>query len=217
VLYWNDVYPVVTTILKDEVPAGSQRPPRYAPDDVIDWWNNAQVRLATMKPRRRFQLFTSDDGAELPLPTWFYKPVGVFPYGNKESLPRLNISSQLFSSDVYGYYIYDDKLCLTTPEPPARWVFLYEAYYPAIAKSISSEAANSRVYVPEWAIEACAMYVSMQAVTREMIADAKYRKFTSPEDAGGNPTHNPYLPVAKWLKDRFYEIIGVHVDDDKDS
>ncbi|MCP4709970.1 MAG: hypothetical protein GY869_15205, partial [Planctomycetes bacterium] len=82
------------------------------------------------------------------------------------------------------------------------------AYYPRIEKE------SSKIYVPQWGIEACATYVMMLATTREAMADARYRKFITRTDAG-HPQQNPFIPVLKWLKERFYEIVSVHVDDVK--
>jgi hypothetical protein len=110
-----------------------------------------------------------------------------------------------------GYYIIEDKLVLANfAQVPRQWTMIYHSFFPQI------ENEKSSVHVPLWAIEACGLYVAMQAVTREAMGDARYRKFVSPEDAPGNPTHNPFLTVAKWLNQRFYEIVNIHVDDDPD-
>jgi hypothetical protein len=47
------------------------------------------------------------------------------------------------------------------------------------------------------------------------VADARYRKFLGKQDSG-NPQQSPFLPVAKWLEERFNAIVAMHSDDDKD-
>jgi hypothetical protein len=208
---WKDIEPSVLTLLKDEVAEGSNRPRRYSPEDVVNWWNNAQARLATQKPLRKHQVYKADDGLKVALPEYHYQPVQVFVQGVPQPLERLAIE-QAFMAQVIGYYIYEDKLVLNGLQaPPPEWLYVYNAYFPRV-----ENREDSKVYVPEWALEACAIYVCMQAVTREAMGDARYRKFTSPEDTTGWPVHNPFLTVAKFLRERFYEIINTHEDDDPD-
>ena len=88
-------------------------------------------------------------------------------------------------------------------------MLIYDGYFPDIT------AKDSWVKVPDWALEACSVYSAMQAVTQEMLRDARYRKFISKQDAG-NPQQSPFIPVAEWLRKRFYEIINTHSDDDVD-
>lgn len=206
---WKEVEPMVLTLLKDEIPEGSNRTPRYDPDDVVVWWNNAQVRLAVLKPQSRHQIYKYDDGVVIELPRYFYKPIGLYSCEHKE-IPRTSITQA--AQGVRGYYVVDGKLIITADRPD-EMTFLYHSYFPRIEKG---KQKNSPVHVPMWAHEACAIYVGLQAVTREAVGDARYRKFTSPEDAPGNPTHNPFLTVAKWMRERFYEIVNNHVDDHPD-
>jgi len=204
---WKEVEPILTTLLKDEVPTGSERTRRYDPDDLRQWWNNAQIRLSTMKPLHRHLVYTEEDGLQVDLPEGFYRPRLVV-LEDKKQLPRLSIEEKFYNPQAVGYAIYDDKLMLLGIAP-RRWLLAYDAYYPAIKDD------KSRVETPVWADEACAIYAAMQAVTREMAADARYRKFIGKQDAG-NPQQSPFLPVAKWLEARFNAIVAMHSDDDKD-
>lgn len=204
---WKEVEPILTTLLKDEVPAGSERTRRYDPDDLRQWWNNAQIRLSTMKPLHRHLVYTEEDGLQVDLPEGFYRPRLVV-LEDKKQLPRLSIEEKFYNPQAVGYAIYEDKLMLLGIAP-RRWLLAYDAYYPAIKDD------KSRVETPVWADEACAIYAAMQAVTREMAADARYRKFIGKQDAG-NPQQSPFLPVAKWLEERFNAIVAMHSDDDKD-
>jgi hypothetical protein len=141
------------------------------------------------------------------LPEFFYRP-RLVALPDKQQLPRLNIEEKFFNPNAIGYAIYEDELWLIGLKP-ASWLLAYDAYYPPIKNE------SSHVLTPVWADEACAIYVAMQAITREMAADARYRKFLGKQDAG-NPQQSPFLPVAKWLEERFNAIIAMHSDDDVD-
>ncbi|MBE7474333.1 MAG: hypothetical protein HS114_34820 [Anaerolineales bacterium] len=210
---WKEVEPIITALLKDEVPAGSDKTRRYDPDDLRTWWNNAQIRLSTMKPLHKHLVYTAEDNqsgtdeVQVVLPEDFYRPrLVVMP--NKQQLPRLAIEEKFYNPSAAGYAIYEGKMILLGARPQT-WLLAYDAYYPAIKNN------DSRVEVPVWADEACAIYTAMQAITREMAADARYRKFIGKQDAG-NPQQSPFLPVAKWLEERFNSIIAMHSDDDAD-
>ncbi len=206
---WKEIYPQVATLLKDEV--SPNRKLRYEEKDVRTWWNHGQTRLSTKYPLQKHMMYAGEDGDVQSLPEHFYKPVGVYPHGSSQSFSRLSIV-QAFSRQSQGYYVFEGKLIMANMngQLPGKFMLLYHAYYPPLKNK------QSVVEVPLWAQEALNYYVLMQAITREAVADARYRKFTSPEDAGGNPTHNPFIPVARWCRDRFYEIVNIHVDDDED-
>ena len=210
---WKEVEPIITALLKDEIPAGSERTRRYDPDDLRTWWNNGQVRLSTMKPLHKHLVYTADDNksgteeVQVALPEDFYRPrLVVLP--DKQQLPRLAIEEKFYNPAALGYAIYEGKMILLGARPQT-WLMAYDAYYPAVKNN------DSRVEIPVWADEACAIYTAMQAITREMAADARYRKFIGKQDAG-NPQQSPFLPVAKWLEERFNSIIAMHSDDDVD-
>jgi hypothetical protein len=211
---WKEVEPIITALLKDEIPAGSERTRRYDPEDLRTWWNNAQIRLSTMKPLHKHLVYTAEDNksgtdeVQVSLPEDFYRP-RVVALPNKQQLPRLEIEAKFYDPQAQGYAIYEDKLLLMGGLKPPAWLMAYDAYYPAI------KGNDSKVEVPVWADEACAIYTAMQAITREMAADARYRKFIGKQDAG-NPQQSPFLPVAKWLEERFNAIIAMHSDDDVD-
>jgi hypothetical protein len=207
---WKDIEPMVLSLLKGESPDGALRP-KYDPDDVVDWWNNAQIRLATAKPQPRHQVYKCDDGAVVAVPRYFYKPRGVYVAGGVE-IPQIKMQEAVVGRE--GYYVIGDDLIMALGNLPAQWSLIYDSYFPSITRPSVDKDKNSSVHVPLWAQEACAHYVGVQAMIRESVADARYRKFTSPEDAGGNPTHNPFLAVAKFMRERFYEIINMHSDDD---
>jgi hypothetical protein len=210
---WKDVEPILTTLLKDEIPAGSERTRRYDPDDLRQWWNNAQIRLATMKPLHRHLVYTEQDyksGAsevQVSLPENFYRP-RLVALPDRKQLSRVSIEEKFFNPNVIGYAIYEGNLLLLGMQP-ANWLLAYDAYYAPIKNE------TSHVETPGWADEACAIYAAMQALTREMVADARYRKFLGKQDSG-NPQQSPFLPVARWLEERFNAIVATHSDDDKD-
>ncbi|MBE7553737.1 MAG: hypothetical protein HS126_21940 [Anaerolineales bacterium] len=209
---WKEVEPIITALLKDEIPAGSERTRRYDPDDLRTWWNNAQIRLSTMKPLHKHLVYTAEDNksgtdeVQVSLPEDFYRPrLVVLP--NKQQLPRLSIEEKFYNPAAVGYAIYEGKMILLGAQP-ATWLMAYDAYYPAIKNN------DSRVEIPVWADEACALYVGMQAITREMAADARYRKFIGKQDAG-----NPAIAVPAGRQvagGRFNAIVAMHSDDDVD-
>lgn len=211
---WKEVEPIITALLKDEIPAGSERTRRYDPEDLRTWWNNAQIRLSTMKPLHKHLVYTAEDNksgtdeVQVSLPEDFYRPrLVVLP--DKQQLPRLAIEEKFYNPQAAGYAIYEEKMILLGGAKPSHWLMAYDAYYPAV------KGEDSKMEIPVWADEACAIYTAMQAITREMAADARYRKFIGKQDAG-NPQQSPFLPVAKWLEDRFNAIVAMHSDDDVD-
>lgn len=212
---WKEVEPIITTLLKDEIPSGSDRTRRYDPDDLRQWWNNAQIRLATMKPLHRHLVYTEEDSASHPvgdglqvaLPDGFYRP-RLVTLEDKTQLYRLSIEEKFYNPQAIGYALYEGQLVLLGVQP-RRWLLAYDAYYPAIKNE------NSHVETPVWADEALTLYTAMQAVTREMAADARYRKFLGKQDSG-NPQQSPFLPFARWLEERFNAIVAMHSDDDVD-
>ncbi|RUM42123.1 MAG: hypothetical protein DSY80_07820 [Desulfocapsa sp.] len=209
---WEDIRnDIVLPILKDETPLPSSgRAPRYDLDTVRSWWNNGQGRMATMRPLQRHQIY-KDDGVVVHLPENHYKPRALYIEGIERPIPRSTIVEQYTNSmGSPCYYIDDDKLIVAnTGQKSVNFIYVYNAYYKRITQD------NDIVEVPEWAWEAGALYVAMQAATREAMADARYRKFATKTDAG-TPIHNPFLGVAKWLEQRFENIIKLHVDDDED-
>ena len=186
----------------------SERTRRYEPEDLIAWWNNAQVRLATQKPVQAHHIYRPDDGLDVAMPDHFYRPRGVFFPGETESLPRLSIESYWFNANQPGYVVAEDSLKVVGCSQSPGFLLAYHAYYPAVDRE------DSWVKAPEWALEACVVYTAMQAVTQEMLRDARYRKFISKQDAG-NPQQSPFIPVAEWLRKRFLDIINTHSDDDQ--
>jgi hypothetical protein len=209
-LKWKQVEGDVVSLLRDisdQEAKQSERERRYNPKDLIAWWNNAQRRLATQRSRRCHQIY-KDDGTTVSLPQHFYRPLGVFLPGVGQSLPRLSIETWWFDTTQQGYYINENKLTVTVNAP--HFLLAFDGYYPDVTNE------DSWVHTPDWALEACSVYVAMQAVTQEMLRDARYRKFISKQDAG-NPQQSPFIPVAEWLRDRFYEIINTHSDDDTDA
>jgi hypothetical protein len=166
-----------------------------------------------MKPLHKHLVYTADDNksgtaaVQVTLPEDFYRP-RLVALPNKQQLKRLHIEEKFFNPEAVGYAIYEGQLLLLGATPPT-WLLAYDAYYPAVIKD------DSKVEIPVWADEACAIYTCMQAITREMAADARYRKFIGKQDAG-NPQQSPFLPVAKWLEERFNAIVATHSDDDAD-
>jgi len=166
-----------------------------------------------MKPLHRHLVYTAEDNknkgdeVQVALPEDFYRPrLVVLP--DKQQLPRLAIEENTTTRRQRVMPSTRRKSCCWRVNP-AHWLLAYDAYYPAI------KGNDSKVEVPVWADEACAIYTAMQAITREMAADARYRKFIGKQDAG-NPQQSPFLPVAKWLEERFNAIIAMHSDDDAD-
>ncbi len=207
-MYWKDIEPLVADILSDDNPDGDRR--EYDSETIIRWWNTGQIRLATAKPIVSHMMYGGDDGAAVELPKHHYSPKAcVMP--EIGPIQRLDVVEALLKPEIKGFYILEGRICLSGfGQLPPRWVYSYNAYYSPI------EDEDSHVKAPLWSHEALANYVGMQAMAKESIDDARYRQYTAPPDATGNPEHNPYLEVAKYYERRFYDIINAHVDDDGD-
>lgn len=206
---WKDVMPSVLALLSDKTPVegGGWTTSEYEEDDVRAWWNNAQMRLAVAKPQSRHQIYKESDGKTVVTPDYHYKARSMYVPGKPDPIPRLSMGEVL--TNTVGYLLYEDTITLYGFQTlPAQWVYIYHAYYPKIVDE------KSKVHVPEWAYEALSYYVGMQAMALEAIEDARYRKFTSPVDATGNPTHNPFLKVAEFYRERYFDIINAHADDE---
>lgn len=209
-LKWKDTEEMVISTMRDitdDVAQKSDRTRRYEPKDLINWWNNAQVRLSVIRPREQHYIYAPEDGCEVKLPAHFFRPRGVFLRGIVDPLERMSLEAYWIGGGI-GYTVDEEKLQVLGIGNSPGFLFKYHAYYPPI------ENENSWVFVPRWATEACIFYVGMQAVTQEMMRDARYRKFISKQDAG-NPQQTPFIPVAEWLRERFYEIVNNHTDDDQ--
>ena len=188
----------------------SSRSPRYTQEDLRVWWNNGQTRLSTIRPYQKHILYR-DDGFVVSLPENFYRPYFVVLPNSDKPLTRISMQDAFFQLSDPSYYVYEGKLHLTGIDASIKeFVLLYAAYHSPVKDD------ESVLTIPVWAEEAVSYYVAMSAVTQEMMRDARYRKFISKNDAG-NPQQSPFIPVAKWLRERYYEIINTHTDDDEDS
>ncbi len=204
---WKDLEPLLQGFLKDE-PLSSDRsapPVRYDGKILRAWWNLSQHRLTSLVPQVRHVIYT-DLVFPLELPALFYQP-RVFQVAKTPPLGRLTIE-QAFLDRAPGYYVQEQRLYVANLECQGEQaVLVYDSYLPEVD---SDEAV---VKTPAWAIEACCLYVAMEAATREAMADARYRKFAQPTDIPGNPTHNPFVHVAEFLEQRFNAIIATHSTD----
>ncbi len=202
---WKEVEPEVLALLNDVDKT------EYEPKNIIRWWNNAQIRLATQKPQPRHQIYKSDDGNPFNIPKLHYKPVAIFIKGINEPMARLSPELGLLNKSVVGFYIYENKVVMNGIQGcPPEWLYVYHSYFPKVKNH------KSEVLVPEWAIEACVFYAGSQAMSSRAVDDAQYRQYTAPPDATGNPLHNPYLKVAEYFDKRYYAIVSQHTDDDED-
>lgn len=202
---WRSVRPQVRALLSDVDET------EYSNKDLIGWWNNAQIRLAAQKPQTRHQIYTCDDGNPVKLPDYHYMPVAVFVKSGVEPLKRLSPDLALLDGTQVGFYLYEHKLIISgLLRLPERWLYVYNSYFPKIIND------KSPVLAPDWSLEALTYYVGIQAMSRKSVDDARYRQYTAPPDATGNPVHNPYLKVAEFFEKRYNAIVSQHVDDDED-
>jgi len=152
----------------------------------------------------------ADDGNPVALPAYHYKPVAIFTRPGAEPLQRLSPDLALLDAGQVGFYLYGRKIIITGLQRlPARWLYVYHSYFPKVEKEASP------VLAPDWSLEAMAYYVGVQAMAQRAVDDARYRQYTAPPDATGNPLHNPYLKVAEFFEKRYYAIVAQHVDDDE--
>lgn len=203
----------IQSVIKDQVPQGAdvdeRRRTRYDVKDLMHWWNQGQIRLSTMVPRHRHWLYDVSPFAgraySVDLPEDFFREI-VICIDQKEGLPMLD-ERQFHSARQPGYLIYDNKIYVLPECDGKKLLLVYHSYYP----DITSE--QDKIIIPRWAVEACQIYVAMQVATKESIADARFRKLTGKYDVPGTPINNPFLPVAKFLEQRFFDIIRAHADD----
>ena len=208
---WKDVEPIIRSTLGDDDEVTENVSREYDQEKLIMWWNLAQQRLATIFPKQSHQVYKADDGLTPRLPDWHYKPKSVFAAGISTQLDRLYVHDAMLHPETVGYYIYENQIVLSGfRTPPVEWLYLYHSYFPQV------ENEKSIIHPPLWSWEALSYYVGTQAMALEAVGDARYRQYTAPPDATGNPTHNPYLEVAKYYEKRFFDIVNAHVDDDFD-
>jgi len=203
---WGKVAePIITALLDDQDNVDFQE------KDLMTWWNNGQLRLATQKPVPRHQQYRKDDGNPFSLPQLHYRPVSIFVAGFPEAVTRLSVETALLNPEEIGFYVYEKKVVIQGIRTvPDAWVYIYQSYFPRIMDP------DDELTVPEWSWEALGYYVGMQAMALKATGDARYRQYTAPPDATGTPVHNPYLKVAEWFEKRYNTILNLHVDDDED-
>lgn len=210
--WWQIYNNVIIPTLKDEtIKVGdSTTARRYSENIVMEWWNNGQSQLGSMKPKPVLVQLDVDSSRHFQLPPNYYRPEQMWIMGNSTPFPRIDVAQAM--NGAKGYYTIN-KDCVIANIGTNGNLKIALAYYAYYDRVNVNNYKTRRLDVPEWSWEALTLYVAMQAVTRESMADARYRKFVTSTDAG-NPTHNPFLPVAKWLEQRFYNIIRMHSDDD---
>jgi len=202
---WSDVAPLVVSLLNDET--GGDR--LYSEDELILWWNQAQSHLSSIKPQQKAYHYLPDvvEGKDkIPLPSDLYQPLYIVtPNG---MIDRVDLRDGLTKNQT-GFYIFNKMLYITGNVIPQDFWLLYKAFYPEVKDS------ESVVAVPQWALEACAMYTAMLVITGEAAKDARYRRYLTRTDSG-NPQQNPFIPVVEWLERRFEQVVNAHSDDDID-
>jgi len=193
---------------------GENTTERYPDNMLIHWWNEGQRRMSTMRPVKKFQQATAR--TEVDKKRWMegqlYRPEDCYRLlqvrnEKSEVIPIARADDVLFGKIMGACcYIHADSVLFYKTPIPDLITFYYDAYY----EDIKDE--NSKITVPEWTIEALEVYVSMKVCEKEMLADARYRKFITKVDAG-IPTNDPFLPNAEYFYRRFTDIINAHSDD----
>lgn len=102
-----------------------------------------------------------------------------------------------------GYWVIDDTLYLgRTAE--VDFTLHYHAYWPV------PSGDNDNITVPRWARQALTFYIAAMALIRKSIGFAKIRQWNTRTDSG-TPLQEPLLPEAKFLLERYQQIINDHV------
>ena len=104
-----------------------------------------------------------------------------------------------------GWFVWPDKSLRIQPKPrtDAEFHLYYVAYYAEIVND------DDVLEVPPWAYEAIKLYTAgtvLEAPTAQLTLLANFRTKVD----SGNPEHNPMLQLAKYYKERFWEILNLH-------
>ena len=124
---------------------------------------------------------------------------------NNYILLQLDAEGDPNDVNVYeGTYWYKTTdLLVFTQELDYGVTVFYRAYYP----EVDTTDLNAPIFVPRWAIQACIYYVAAVCVEKQVISDPQLRQYANRRQDAGNPTHNPFIAVAKYCLERYRQKV----------
>lgn len=187
------------------------RTPRVLDSELVDFWEAAQDDLVQYVARlssftvpedttagllpddvARIDAVIIDDGTN----NFFVLHEGWDDVGDYDHL------------DGTYWYLTHDQIQFTQELDYAATV-RYRAYYPAP----DVNQLSLPCLLPRWAIHAGLYYVASETLEKQSIADPQLRQWASKTQDAGNPTHNPFLEIAKYMLERYRQIAYDYTQD----
>jgi hypothetical protein len=204
-LTWEMVRSRLRTFLSDQVVEG--RSPRVTEGELVYAWTDAQDDLVQYVARPA--TFTVAAALEVKmLPDDLYKVDYVeIDYGDDATHYRVLALDEYETGDVDVFegtywYLTHSRIVFTQALEYEVTVH-YRQYYPA---PVANEDA-APIHVPRWAISACTYYAAAQCLEKQAVKDPQLRQYANRQQDAGNPLHNPFLQVAKYLLERYRERV----------
>jgi hypothetical protein len=212
-LTWNMCKAKLRRAIRDVEVSG--RALNWSDEDLCDYWTDAQDDLVNYASRKG--VFTVPEAATAhPLPEGLYRIVAV-KNGDGYSMLQLD-ATETDDEDLWEgcYWYYEDaNLNFTVAVPDSDATVFYEKHYPS--PQPGDGGLNMPILVPRWAIRACVMYATAEAVERTMIEDANLRRWAGKQTDSGKPTDNPFIAVAKYYHERYRELVFARVGDNAEN
>jgi len=210
-LTWELVLARMRRFLSDIEVEG--RTPRVTDQEIADAWTDAQDDLVKFAARpKTFEVAADLTTKKLPNDLYRIDRVRVDEGDDVNHYTLLPLdATEVTDTDVYEgvyWYLTHTTIEFTQALSYAATVY-YSAYYPA--PDISK--LERPIHVPRWAIQACVYYAAAQCVEKQTIADPQLRQYANRRQDAGNPTHNPFLQVAKYLLERYREQVWGRTSD----
>lgn len=206
---WSTHRTVLRTFLRDTDDSSY----KFTNEELADWWKWAQDDLAQYVART--SLFTASDGdTSETLPSDLYKVKYVKAYDADNNYAHVVKQLDAFEIDdtnifegVY-WYLTDDTIEFTGEDGlPCDVTIYYYAYYTPPTDT------TTEITIPRWAEEAVMYYCASIAATKLAAADADLRRYASRQLDAGTPVNNPFVPVAKFMIERYQAIVFAHAAD----
>jgi hypothetical protein len=212
---WEVIRARCRRFVSDVLDADGARAPRISEQELADAWNDVQDDLVLYAARpKTFTVAAGQTTAKLPNDLYRIERVVLDEGDDENHYIVLQLDAEGSPDDINAYegtywYKTTNRLIFTQELDYAVTVF-YRAYYPEIAPSDNAQP----VHVPRWAIQACVYYVAAVTVGKQVIADPQLRQWANRRQDAGNPTHNPFLQVAKYCLGRYREKVFARTQGD---
>jgi hypothetical protein len=204
-LTWGTVLERIRRFLSDNLSTE-----RFSDDELCDAWIDAQDDLVRYVARQKTVTIDAESTA-YNLPDDLYRVLYV---KNSDGYTMIQLVPHEPSDDDLwegNYWYLTDTQIVFTSELTEEVTLVYKCYYPAPSVTETGQP----ILIPRWAVQACMYYVAAQATERQVIKDPQLRQHAQRTDAG-NPKDNPFLAVAKYLLERYRQVIYDHIGDSQE-